>query len=239
LASREAVVEPLGHGLVPAPASVGFYWRETQSTLGSPEPPKVRYVVADGDSLEPRINVLVGGYARVELSARLLGEDGSVLYAQADFDVFAREGSSSPESTDIPPSWPFFELTSDQPLYWPQTGQTFFIALHNFDLPPAPMEVWEDGFDAPVAVLAPEPGGRYAYVPPNDPGLDKLGATATKRLIFVHPTVGGGTASLSFYVHRSRAAKRNQAVGLWVFGASLAGSALIMAVGRERLKPCP
>ena len=239
LAGREVAVEPLSpEGALAAPEA-DFYWLESQSTLGRSGPPKSQCVVVKRDSREPRVSVLVGGYSRVELTARLRAGDGIVRYAQADFDVYAREGSASPVSLDSPPNWPFFELTSDQPLYWPQTGQNFFIALKNFDLPPTGLEVWEDGAVSPAAVLNPGPDGSYAYVPPNDPELDRLGTTATKRIVFVHPLAGGGTASLSLYVHRSRVEKRNLPVGLGVFGASLGASALIMAVGRRRLKPCP
>ncbi|MDR2301245.1 MAG: hypothetical protein LBF38_04315 [Deltaproteobacteria bacterium] len=239
LASREVRVEPLFGGGSLEGGRFEFYWHESQSSLGSPEPPKGQYVLVKNDSAEPLAKVTVGGYSRVEVTAKIMGGDGIVSYAQADFDIYAREGSSSPVSGDHPPKWPFFELKSDQPLYWPQTGQTFYISLKNFDAGPAPLSVWEEG--GMVAVLTPDAGGLYTYVPPNDPKLDQMGTTATKRIVFTRPLAEGGTASLSLYVHRSRAEKRNLPIGLGIFGLSLtaSASAFFLAIARGRPKPCP
>ncbi|MDR2386712.1 MAG: hypothetical protein LBE80_03885 [Deltaproteobacteria bacterium] len=241
LASREVRLEALFPGGSLAGGRFEFYWHESQSSLASPEPPKGQYVVVKGHFSEPLAQVTVGGYSRVEFTAKIRAEDGTEHYAQADFDIYAREGSSSPVSQDLPPKWPFFELKSDQPLYWPQTGQTFFISLKNFDAKPVPLSVWEGGGQSPVALLWPDSEGLFTYVPPNDPELDKLGTTATKRIVFTRPLAEGGTASLSLYLHRSRAEKRNLPVGLGVFGLSLTASAwaFFLVIARGRPKPCP
>jgi hypothetical protein len=168
-----------------------------------------------------------------------MGPGGVVSFAQADFDIYAQDVSSSPVSGDSPPQWPFFELKSDQPLYWPQTGQAFLISLKNLPVPPGPLSVWEDGALSPAAVIEPGPEGAYAYVPPHDPELDRLGTTAAKRIVFVHDLPGRATASLSVLVHRSREARRDLPAGLGVLGASLAASAVFLALGRRRPRPCP
>ncbi|MDR2366610.1 MAG: hypothetical protein LBF58_00640 [Deltaproteobacteria bacterium] len=224
LASVEARVVAVSPGESLDLPKAEFYWRESRATLGGGDGTVGQYVVVGEVSPEPRVTVRAGGYSRIGLTARLTDREGVVSYAQADFNVYAREGSVSPPSGDSPPPWPFFELTSDQPLYWPQTGQTFFIALKNLGSAPAPLSVWEEGHGGPVALLSPDADGRYGYVPPNDPRLDKLGTTASKRLVFVHPLPGGGTASLSLYVHRSRTEKRNRGAGLAVFAACVAGA---------------
>jgi hypothetical protein len=239
LASVEATVEKLWPGGGIGGSRAEFCWRESRSSLGKPDESQIQYVVKKQEGLEPLVKVEAGGYSHIELTARLTAPDGSVYYTQADFDIYAREDTRSPVSTDQPPMWPFFELKSDQPLYWPQTGQTFFISLKNLDSPPGPLSVWEDGHSTPVAVIEPGPDGSYTYVPPHDPVLDQQGATATKRVVLVHPLADGGAASLSLFLHRSRHQKRNLTVGLGVFGLCLVSTACIMALGRRRVKPCP
>ncbi|MDR1109158.1 MAG: hypothetical protein LBP92_00310 [Deltaproteobacteria bacterium] len=237
LARIEATVVPLGPGGVPPGPGVLFSWHEGQASLGSGQAGQGQYVSREAEAGEPRVTVEAGGYSRVELTARLdIG--GVVHYAQADFNLFAREGSRSRPSAAGAPGWPFFELGSEAPLYWPQTGQTFHVRILGLDLPPGPMAVWEEGGGAPAAVIVPDEGGLYSYAPPHDPALDRLGATASKNLVFVHPLGGGGTASLSFAVHRSRVERRRLGAGLAVFLAGLAGGGWFLAARRRRVVPC-
>jgi hypothetical protein len=218
---------------------VEFCWHESQSSLRSLDNVSSQYTLKRTQSAEPVVTVVAGGYSRIELVAKIMASSGVVYYAQADFNIFAREGSRSPVSVDQWPGWPFFELSSDQPLYWPQTGQTFLIKFHYTGLPPSPLTVWEEGSQSPSTVVAPNSDGLYTYVPPNDPQLNMLGPTASKRLVFVHPLADGGTASLCIFIHRSREEKRNLVAGLSVFGLSLAIMTGFLTLGRRRLNTWP
>jgi hypothetical protein len=263
--------------------------------------------------------VTAGGYSSVDLRARVVAGGGVEHFAQAVFNLYGREGSSAADDslTPVPaPAWPLFELTSPEPLYWPQTGQTFFLkfipgdrgdrtvgaddgasdhdavsdhdgasdhdavsdhdgaadhdavsdddgaaadAVSDDDAgaktivadndgdndAPAdnngggpggrgfPLTVWEEDSPAPLFEIWAGADGVYAFTPPADPGLDAAGATSAKKLIFVRALPGGGTASFTLLVHRSREARRDLPLGLGVFFLAMLGGGGLIVAGRR------
>lgn len=226
--------------------------------------------------------VTAGGYSSVDLRARVVAGGGVEHFAQTVFNLYGREGSSAADDSLAPvpaPAWPLFELTSPEPLYWPQTGQTFFLkfipgdrgdrtvgaddgasdhdAVSDHDGAGAktivadndapadnnngggpggrglPLTVWEEDSPAPLFEIWAGADGVYAFTPPADPGLDAAGATSAKKLIFVRALPGGGTASLTLLVHRSREARRDLPLGLGVFFLAMLGGGGLIVAGRR------
>jgi hypothetical protein len=177
------------------------------------------------------------GYSSIELRCAVPYQ-GRAYYAQANFNLYGREGSLENASSKDPPDWPLFELSSPEPLYWPQTGQTFFLKILNAGPDPGPLAVREAGREDPVAWVKVGEDGIYTYVPPLDPELDKRGPTATKDIVFVLDLPEGGTASFTLAIHRSREARRNFPAGLGVFSVSLVLGCGLVAAKRRRGTIC-
>jgi hypothetical protein len=213
--------------------------------------------------------VVSPGTSLVELTARV--EDGGAWrYCQALFLMFGNQAAggssnasgsagasgpsdSSDSSATASPAesarpdplaaaalWPRFGLLTLGEIYWHQTGHELTLTLS--ETPLGPLEVWEAGSSAPVALVDPEPDGSgrvFKYVPPADPALDRLGETASKTVAFSARLRGGDGISLTVKMHRSRTARKDYPKGLALFGSMIALGALWSAAGRRRSRPWP
>jgi hypothetical protein len=200
------------------------------------------FLVKSSNPSEPLV-IKTGGIQSVRLAAKAT-TGKSVSYAQADFMAFGQSdaGPSAPAVSSLNsfplPDWPSLSLASSGELYWPQTGHSFTIDVSAPLFSQTPMAVWEEGREAPTALVEADFFGKFVYVPPRDPDLDAAGATAAKRLAFVAEFPGGISASLTLKIHRSRVASMSPSLGLGLFGATLVVGGALLASSRRRSLAC-
>ena len=156
---------------------------------------------------------------------------GQALGAENDMDGF-REG----------PNWPEFKISSNAEFYWPQTGHTFFLDFYGEKTKSscyaAGSYLEVRGRQGELLDLIRSSGNGFAHTPAHDPTLNRLGPAAAKPVIFVIRLEGGGAASFTQMVHRSRFGALNKRAGLIVFSLSLAFSALAVCLVRRRKRQC-
>ena len=187
---------------------------------------------------ELKLVLLSGEFGRATVFARAEIE-GRLHYAQTAFNLYGRSRAGArpePLSLSLPqtPGWPEFSISSEAPLYWPQTGQEFTLKLKG-DSIAKNLVVWDGPRRA--AELEPVETG-FKYWPEHDPGLDRAGPRASKPLVFVAPINGGGSVSFTLFVHRSRRAGLNMPAGLGVFAAGFLATGIPVCLTRRRFRIC-
>jgi len=175
-------------------------------------------------------------YATADVFARA-EINGRAYFAQTRLMLYGMGGANEKEDegTNEVPDCPEFRVLSSGSFYWPQTGDEFtfnFVGKKANDV----LEVWGSNGDMLAAVQA--SGEDYKYVPPHDPALNGLELGASKPLIFVQRLNGGGAASYTQLVHRSRDAFWNLKAGLAILAASLLATGLTVGIIRRKGRPC-
>jgi len=205
----------------PAPEDAGIYslnWE--QSTDG------LKLVIFSGEY----------GRATVFVRAEI---EGRPHYAQTAFNLYGRSKSSVfPESNRLSqaPDWPEFLLSSNDRLYWPQTGQEFtFKFVKGEDASAKNLTVWDGG--RRVAEVQPGSAG-FQYQPEHDPILNRAGDLAFKPLVFVARNDDDGSTAFTLFIHRSRRAGWDLSAGLWLFTASVLVSGILAWMARRRFNVC-
>jgi len=185
-----------------------------------------------------KIVIFSGEYGRASIFARVeIG--GRLHYAQTAFNLYGGSGAGAfPEPNRLPqaPDWPEFLVSSDGPLYWPQTGQEFTLKIERSGGTSAKnLAVWDNGRQ--VAEVKPGAAG-FRYRPEHDPILDRAGDLASKPLVFVVHSGDGDSVAFTLFVHRSRRAGWNLSAGLWVFAAGALVSGMLAWLTRRKFGIC-
>jgi iron complex transport system substrate-binding protein len=175
-------------------------------------------------------------YAMADIFARAEIQ-GRACFAQTRLMLYGMGGASEKENEGFGegPAYPEFRVRSSGSVYWPQTGDEFTFTIDgtkaNGDL-----EVWSSLGERAEAVRA--LGDEYKYTPPHDPALNRQELTVSKPLIFVLRLEGGGSASFTQLVHRSRDAFWNIKAGLAILSASCLASGLAVGLIRRKARTC-
>ena len=185
-----------------------------------------------------KLVILSEEYERATVFARAEIE-GRPHYAQTAFNLYGRSraGARSEPLSPYPPQapdWPEFSISSEAPLYWPQTGQNFTFKFKGHTVA-RNLAVWDGS--RRVAELEPGEAG-FQYRPEHDPGLNRAGNRASKPLVFVAPGADGGSVSFTLFVHRSRRAGWDLPAGLSVFALGASVSAASVGLARRRFRLC-
>ncbi|MBN1931127.1 MAG: hypothetical protein JW786_05910 [Desulfobacterales bacterium] len=123
------------------------------------------------------------------------------------------------------PEAPYIEMQASKQPYWPQTGQEFIFRISSktgfvrFALPTDLMVLSNNK----VFALKSYDRLRYVYTPAHDQYLRKAGVRAGRNdILFTQLREADHCFNLThtLYVHRSRTAFENYAIGAAVFGAS-------------------
>ena len=127
-------------------------------------------------------------------------------------------------------------LSSNDRLYWPQTGQEFTFKFKGGGHTSVnSLTVWDGGRQ--VAEARPGEAG-FQYRPEHDPILNRAGYLASKPLVFVARTSDGGSAAFTLFIHHSRQGGYDLSSGLWLFAAGVAVCGILAWVTRRRFSIC-
>jgi hypothetical protein len=173
--------------------------------------------------------------AEVFARAEIRGRD---CFAQTRLMLYGKMMATETESQFIGegPEYPEFGVRSNGALYWPQTGEEFAF---KFDGNSSNGELEVRSGRGNLLDTVQVSGDEYKYIPPHDPELNMLGTTASKPLIFALRLDGGGTASFTQLVHRSRDGQWDKGAGLTIFAVSfLAVGAGVVLVRRKGRRCC-
>ncbi|MGV8058809.1 MAG: hypothetical protein AB2L12_12410 [Smithellaceae bacterium] len=164
------------------------------------------------------------------------------LAAETNCVVFGRTHGAKTESKPetLPPVWfSGLGLGIAPPFhYWPQTEDPVQMTLYlgSRALPGTMLTVLEGS--SPVTQLMTDESGRAAYVPPDDPMLNKQGEKAAKQILLVAAYGKGNdrfVVTRTLLLHRNRFTHRHLRPGLALFGgtAFFIGGAVVWARRRR------
>lgn len=170
---------------------------------------------------------------------------GKTIYLTAETNCFIfgrKRGAKAEFKADaLPPAWfSGLDMSIDPPFYyWPQTETPFQVTvrLRARVLPKTALTVFDGSF--PPATYLTDSAGRIAYVPPDDPTLNRLSEKASKQVFLVSAYKEGNdlfVATRTLRLHRNRLSHFHSDMGMALFGATatITGGTVIWARRRRR-----